>query len=221
MCYTAYPDYKGLKFLISDCFGIGFDWRSEEFKQAVLRKDQVIMDFLTWAVTGGAEAFDDAAAFESDLHNDKSARYVCSHLQHFDQETLINLLENEYLSAKHKQIIRDYFSGSLKARAHIERENERNAPKQVTRKTIGFVYLIKSNELYKIGKTKDLNSRTAFFGTIMPIEVELIHSFSSNQYSLAEAALHEKYKDFRKTGEWFALREEHIEEICRIQDGEL
>lgn len=85
----------------------------------------------------------------------------------------------------------------------------------------GFVYLVYSSGVYKIGKTKQLDSRTKYFSTIMPVEVNLIHSFHSNDYNKAEKKLHNKYAEYRKTGEWFELSEEQVKEICLIKDDEI
>jgi hypothetical protein len=85
----------------------------------------------------------------------------------------------------------------------------------------GYVYLVYSCGLYKIGKSKDQYSRTTLFSTIMPVEVKLIHSFHSEDYAGAESTLHKRYAENRKMGEWFKLNEDQIKEICLIKDDEL
>lgn len=117
----------------------------------------------------------------------------------------------------------------------IERYNqesdERRARQQLeqavkgkgNRKAIaGSVYLIRAeNGLYKIGKAKSLKNRLQPFTVHFPMKWELVTSFHANDYSAAEALLHEKYASKRDVGEWFRLSDEDVEYIKRIQDGQL
>lgn len=116
----------------------------------------------------------------------------------------------------------------LKEKEHQEREairrqeclhSQQNKKKRCRR---GYVYLIKAdNGMYKIGKTQNLNRRIFEFGVKIPMRTELLHSFESDDYTAAEDALHRKYAEFRDHGEWFALTESCVSEICAIKDGEL
>lgn len=86
----------------------------------------------------------------------------------------------------------------------------------------GYVYLVGAeNGNYKIGKAKNVDERVNTFGVKLPIKTWLVHSFASNDYSKAEAALHEQFAEKRTHGEWFLLAGEDVEYIKGIQDNQL
>lgn len=86
----------------------------------------------------------------------------------------------------------------------------------------GYVYLLSLDiGAFKIGKAIDITKRVKSLGVKIPIQVTLIHSFRSDDYSLAELTLHEKFASKRTVGEWFELDEEDVEYIKSIQDGQL
>lgn len=81
----------------------------------------------------------------------------------------------------------------------------------------GDVYLAKSeNGFYKIGISKDPRGRIKHFSTIMPLEVEIIHTFASDNCREAEAALHRMHDCCRARGEWFSLSEQDVYFITSI-----
>lgn len=123
-------------------------------------------------------------------------------------DDLTELVGNTFLKEEDKRNILGYLSNCKYS-------------KPIKRPVPGFVYLLQSSDLYKIGKAKDLSKRTSYFTTKMPVEVVLVHSFHSTDHNLAEKQLHQKYAEFRKTGEWFDLSKTQVEEICAIQDDEL
>ena len=89
----------------------------------------------------------------------------------------------------------------------------------------GWVYLIKCCETghYKIGISKDPDSRITAFSTTMPLTIEKIHVFKAEDYRSAEVALHERYENQRYRGEWFTLTKEDVKDITKIsayKDGQ-
>lgn len=88
----------------------------------------------------------------------------------------------------------------------------------------GDVYLAKSETgHYKIGISKDPYARVKHFDTIMPIDVDIVHSFPSDNCREAERLLHEQYAAYRHKGEWFNLPDyaiRHIKEITTYFEGE-
>ena len=74
----------------------------------------------------------------------------------------------------------------------------------------GFIYLIKSNNLYKIGKAKNPRERINGYKTQNPFGIELIFQKEVNNYSQTEKRLLEKFKDKQVKGEWFKLNKEDI-----------
>jgi hypothetical protein len=103
-----------------------------------------------------------------------------------------------------------------------ERRHEEQAAAKPRRAVPGYVYLIRTeNGLYKIGKAKDIKKRLQPFGVHFPMKWELVHSFHSDDYSIAEEELHWQYRDKRDVGEWFKLTSADVETITGIQDGGL
>lgn len=69
----------------------------------------------------------------------------------------------------------------------------------------GYVYLLKSGDHFKIGKSKDVDRRLTQISPRTPLPVALEHSIGSNDMHWLEAQLHTKYARYRTNGEWFAL----------------
>lgn len=92
------------------------------------------------------------------------------------------------------------------------------APKQPRGKQRGYVYLIRSErDEYKIGKTKSINKRIAWFSVKLPFKIEHIHTIECEDMDDAEKLLHERYAAKRLHGEWFALTEQDVKEIIEIK----
>ena len=83
--------------------------------------------------------------------------------------------------------------------------------------TPGYVYLIKSGEHYKIGRTKNLKTRVKSFETSLPLGATVVHSFETDDTTEAEIELHARFSDKRINGEWFNLVQDDVDYICTIQ----
>ena len=90
-------------------------------------------------------------------------------------------------------------------------------PTKAPKSSKGFVYLIKCNEWYKIGKAKNVNSRLSGLQTGSPYLLELLHAIHCKDYTRAESYLHNVFADRRGLGEWFELTESDIEKIKAIK----
>lgn len=84
--------------------------------------------------------------------------------------------------------------------------------------TEGYVYLFKSQNLYKIGKAIDIDKRKKKVERDVSEELMLIHQISSNDYTRAETILHKRFAHLRKWGEWFDLSASDVAAICEISD---
>ena len=84
--------------------------------------------------------------------------------------------------------------------------------------TEGYVYLFKSQNLYKIGKAIDIDKRKKKIERDVSEDLVLIHQIASNDYTRAETILHKRFAHLRKWGEWFDLSFEDIQEICSISE---
>lgn len=85
----------------------------------------------------------------------------------------------------------------------------RGAPMSASRPssspTGGFVYVIKSEHGYKIGKTVNLKDRTRLFAVKLPFPITVEHYAWFEDYSSAERDFHRMFHAKRLEGEWFAL----------------
>lgn len=79
--------------------------------------------------------------------------------------------------------------------------------------TSEYLYIIKSRNLYKIGKTNSLEQRLEAIRSTNPHEVELVHSARFDKAIPIEKALHKFFKTKRVSREWFALSKEDISRI--------
>lgn len=77
----------------------------------------------------------------------------------------------------------------------------------------GYIYVLKSEYGYKIGKTVNLKDRIRLFGVKLPFKFDLIVTGQVENYSKAEAELHKQFAEKRLDGEWFALNPKDIEQI--------
>lgn len=82
---------------------------------------------------------------------------------------------------------------------------------------VGEVYLFGSaSHGTKIGKSVDVEKRKKKVELDVGEKLEILHRFSSNDYSRAEFILHQKYAELRLKGEWFDLTSREISEIRSI-----
>ena len=80
----------------------------------------------------------------------------------------------------------------------------------------GYVYIIKQGEYYKIGKTTNPTSRKKTYITENPNEVEYIDAVKCSDYSVAEVAAHDMFKDKNHRGEWFKLSQDDVENLIKF-----
>lgn len=85
---------------------------------------------------------------------------------------------------------------------------------QQTRPKHGFVYLLQSpTSAYKIGRTKDPQSRMKTFGIQLPFEVEYACLIETPDMYDLESRLHSRFAKKRINGEWFNLTNDDVEYI--------
>lgn len=73
--------------------------------------------------------------------------------------------------------------------------------KGIVEPSVGYIYLICSNDMYKIGFSTDPLRRLKQIQTHNPFKCELISTIKDT--GNLESYLHEKFKRFRTNGEWF------------------
>lgn len=77
---------------------------------------------------------------------------------------------------------------------------------------VGYVYLVRgTNELYKIGRTKQLQRRMKRFEVKLPFEVEVIALIRTETPNIEEKKWHERFAEKRLDGEWFSLDDADVQ----------
>lgn len=125
--------------------------------------------------------------------------------------------------AKFNRFIQYEISKERETPLNLNHESLTTIPKSQRRDKEGYVYLLKSGDSYKIGKSIDVNKRMKNISPIMPHRVTLIHSFKTDNMDVEESRLHQMFDNKRLLGEWFALNEEdvsYIKGIPKIEEKE-
>lgn len=77
---------------------------------------------------------------------------------------------------------------------------------------LSYVYLVKNNQdLYKIGRTKELARRMKRFDVKLPFPVETIVLIETCDPAAEEKLWHTRFADKRIDGEWFALDDADVQ----------
>jgi hypothetical protein len=87
-----------------------------------------------------------------------------------------------------------------------------------------YLYLIESQQFYKIGIANDVQSRLAQLSTGNPFELKLLASYSFENAEVVERSIHQRFSNKRVRGEWFELGDEDVNEfhqICLLLGGVL
>ena len=77
----------------------------------------------------------------------------------------------------------------------------------------GYIYLLKSQNAYKIGRSQSIEKRIYTIQNTTPFKIKLIFKKKVRDCFQMERKLHLKFKEKRIKGEWFQLNKEDIEEI--------
>ena len=106
-------------------------------------------------------------------------------------------------------MINKYFIESVGRCRKILEPHKKKAYK--TQHRVGYVYLIKDRDLYKIGMSENPNIRARQFNG------NLVLTIPTYDMIKTESAIHEAFNDKRVYGEWFNLSDDDISLIVSIK----
>lgn len=126
-----------------------------------------------------------------------------------------------------KKLLRDFPDqrsvDSFNFQLEKERQEEEYRKSSRVEKTIkpkqGYVYILKSDNLFKIGRTRHPKSRLKTYRTENPHGIWEVIMQEVDDYKKVEVALLKKFSAKRKRGEWFNLNKKDIKEAKKIIDA--
>jgi hypothetical protein len=158
---------------------------------------------------------------------------ACRHYGHFPTNSESSMLRTSGLSIPAPRVINSNLGGRAEQIAALHKHIDDNpefadvramlpvvAPSRPSRpsgaKAVdGHVYLIKSGEFYKVGRSDELERRVKEIRIALPDAAILLHAISTDDPPGIEAYWHRRFADRRANGEWFKLTPEDLKAFMR------
>lgn len=158
---------------------------------------------------------------------------ACRHYGKFPVYSEIGMLRQSDTTIPSPKVLQNNFAGRERLiaalREHIgeapEYDDIRNmlpasvpkarAAHQQARPTDGSVYLIKSGEFFKIGRSDELERRVKEIRIALPDAATLMHTIATDDPPGIEAYWHRRFADRRANGEWFKLTPDDLKAFMR------
>lgn len=116
------------------------------------------------------------------------------------KENILTAIECDYFDEKNR------IQNAWVQTGQQEKNNKRKAQN-------GYIYLIKNQNAYKIGRAKKVQERFNKYITENPHSISLILSYKVADYIKVEANLLKRFEHKKIRGEWFDLIKSDIKEI--------
>lgn len=91
-------------------------------------------------------------------------------------------------------------------------------PEPPKRSYVGFVYLLRAGDHYKIGVAKDVETRVDALQPGCPFKIEVHHVWRSYDPFKVERRMHFRLREYRRHGEWFALPDSVVGDLLLIRN---
>ena len=158
---------------------------------------------------------------------------ACRHYGRFPTDSEISMLRASNPAIPSPKTIRDNFGGRSELIAAISKRIEadpehddvrvllpalaptRSTPPKGSKAVDGHVYLIKSGDFYKIGRSDELERRVKEIRIALPDAATLVHSVTTDDPPGIEAYWHRRFADRRANGEWFKLSVDDVKAFMR------
>ena len=145
-------------------------------------------------------------------HDDEGNEYLIDNsfggfLTHEQADRIITLLTDYRNKFTDEEIVQMREANAQYRRDRNRMLLEEDRPRK---RECGYVYVLKSEHGYKIGKSKVLKSRMSHFGTKLPFKVTLLAKIQSEDYEKLEKEFHEYFRGQLINGEWYDLGEEDL-----------